>query len=107
MKSSGICPKCAGRKLYGINPVQQTYCDAQGSLRSFNVTGARLPNGKKTLFGAEDTSLEVAGPFQACVCAGCGYTEWYVPVVALRMLERMVQAGAVTVIEPGGRSPFR
>jgi hypothetical protein len=53
------------------------YCDAPGTLRGFHLTGASLPTGKKTVFGGEDTKLEVAGPFDACVCAECGYTEWY------------------------------
>ena len=108
MRSTSTCPKCDGKRVYAVSPVQQTYCDAQGSLRSFNITGASLPTGKKTMFGGEDTSLEVAGPFDACVCAACGYTEWYMPATAVRMLERMLQTGAVRVHEPTARrDPYR
>ena len=103
MKSTSICPKCAGRKVYAVSPVQQTYCDAQGSLRNFGITGAHVPTGKKTLLGGKDTSLEIASPIDAWVCATCGYTEWYAPGAALRKLERMVGTSAVRVTEADGK----
>ncbi len=108
MKSTGTCPKCEGKTVYAVSPVQQTYCDAQGMLRSFNITGASLPTGKRTLFGGEDTSLEIAGPFDAYVCASCGYVEWHLPKTAVRMLERMLGSGSVQLHGPtGGHGPYR
>jgi hypothetical protein len=108
VKSTSICPKCDGRKIYEVSPVQQTYCDAQGILRDFHLTGARLPTGEKGLFGGDVTTLEVAGPLEACVCAACGYTEWFMPSQALRALERLLTTGAVRVSKLAiPHEPFR
>jgi hypothetical protein len=108
VKSTCICPKCDGRKIYEVSPVQQTYCDANGILRDFHLTGAYLPTGEETLFGGVDKKLETAGPLVAYVCAACGYVEWHLPEQALQMLGRLVQSGAVRVMEHEvSRTPFR
>jgi hypothetical protein len=108
VKSTSICPKCDGRKVYAVSPVQQTFCDAQGTLRNFSLTGAEIPTGKKTMFGGDETKLEIAGPLSAFVCAACGFTEWYMPSHALQMLERMLVTGAVALLESQvQRDPFR
>jgi predicted nucleic-acid-binding Zn-ribbon protein len=87
VKSTSICPKCGGRKVYAV-PVQQTYCDAGGTLRAFHLTGG--------------------GPMSAFVCAACGYTEWYMPGSAMKLLARMLAAGVVSVVEhKAERDPFR
>jgi hypothetical protein len=94
VKTTGICPKCQGRKLFHVTAVRHTYCDAQGSLRDFNVTSAEVPTGKKGVFGG----------------TGCGYAEWYVPRYALEALERLSKAtGAVRLIDGSNPSdtPFR
>jgi predicted nucleic-acid-binding Zn-ribbon protein len=107
VKSTSICPKCDGRKVYAVSPVQQTYCDAQSSFRNFHLTGAELPTGDKTLFGGTDKKAEMAGPLDACVCAACGYTEWYLPEQALAVLERMLSTRDVRVQTAVPRKPFR
>jgi hypothetical protein len=110
VKTTGICPKCQGRKLFHVTAVRHTYCDAQGSLRDFNVTSAEVPTGKKGVFGGTSTEIESAGPYETLVCAGCGYAEWYVPRYALEALERLSKAtGAVRLIDGSNPSdtPFR
>ncbi len=111
MKTSKICPKCQGRKAYWIEQVQQTYCDAQGTLRTFDITGAQVATGEKGLLGGEKTSLELAGPMSAAVCATCGFTEWYATRASLEKLARMVgrSSGAVRLLEADapGAAPYR
>lgn len=101
MKTARSCPKCEGRKAYSIRPVQQTYCDAQGSLKTFDITGAHVATGEKSFLGGEKTKLELAGPMNAVVCATCGYTEWYATPAALAKLARMVgrSSGVVSLLE--------
>ena len=101
MKATGICPKCSGRKLFHVTSVEQTFCDAQGSLKSFAVTGAIVPTGKKSMLGGEQTEVLVAGPYETMVCAGCGYAEWYASQNALTKLERMAESRAIRVFENG------
>jgi predicted nucleic-acid-binding Zn-ribbon protein len=103
VKKTGTCPKCAGRKLFHIASVEQTYCDAMGSLKTFAVTGAIVPTGKKGLLGNEEKEVLVAAPFETVVCASCGFTEWYASKSALARLERMAQHEAIAVIEDGVR----
>ena len=101
MKTTGTCPKCSGRKLFHVTSVEQTFCDAQGSLKSFAVTGAIVPTGKKSVLGGEQTEVLVAGPYETLVCAACGYAEWYASKSALTKLERMAASRAVRVLENG------
>lgn len=111
MKTSKTCPKCQARKTYWIDRVEQTYCDAQGSLRTFDITGAHVSTGEKAFLGGEKTSLELAGPMSAAVCASCGFTEWYATRAALEKLARMAgrSAGAVRLVEADapGTVPYR
>jgi hypothetical protein len=100
----GTCPKCSGRKLFHITSVEQTYCDAQGSLKSFAVTGAFLPTGKKGLLGGDKTELLVAGPYETLVCAACGFAEWYASKGALAKLTRMAEGKAIRVVEGAGKA---
>src|SRR5262245_48051226 len=100
MKATGTCPKCSGRKLFHISSVSQTYCDAQGSLKTFAVTSAIVPTGEKGLLG-EKKEMVVAAPYETLVCAGCGYAEWYASMSALVSLEQMAEGRAVRVIENG------
>jgi predicted nucleic-acid-binding Zn-ribbon protein len=103
VKTSGICPKCSGCKLYHITEVQQTYCDAQGSLRRLDVTGAFVPTGKQGLLGAK-TELVTAGPYETLVCAACGYAEWYASRQALARLAHMAEHRAIRVLDGSVRS---
>jgi predicted nucleic-acid-binding Zn-ribbon protein len=106
VKSTGTCPKCQGRRLFHVTNVQHTYCDAMGSLRSFQVTSAEIKTGKKGLLGGDAAKIESAGPYETFVCAGCGYAEWHASTSALRALESMV-AGAGTIRLIGGAKPAR
>jgi predicted nucleic-acid-binding Zn-ribbon protein len=110
MKTTGTCPKCCGRKVLQVSPVQYTYCDAGGTLRNFDVQSAHVRTGKKGLLGGDATELETAGPYETLVCAACGYAEWYAPMSALEALKRMsARSATVRVVErepPPGR-PFR
>jgi predicted nucleic-acid-binding Zn-ribbon protein len=96
---TGTCPKCGGRKLFHITSVEQTYCDAQGSLKTFAVTGALVPTGKQGLLGGNKTEMVVAGPYETLVCAACGFAEWYASGAALAKLARMAEAKAIGVID--------
>jgi hypothetical protein len=87
--------------LFHISSVQHTYCDAQGSLKTFAVTGAFVPTGKKGVLGNEKTELVSAGPYESLVCAACGYAEWYASKSALRDLARMAEGRAIRVIVDG------
>jgi hypothetical protein len=98
MKTSGCCPKCEATRIYLVPEVQQTYCDAQASLRNFSITSAQLPTGRTGLLGGAKTSLESSGTCSAYICATCGFTEWYMPLSTLSRLERMVEAQAVRVV---------
>lgn len=101
MKTSGTCPKCSGRKLYYVTSVEQTYCDALGSLKSFAVTSAFVPTGEKGVLSGAHTEVLVAAPYESLVCAACGYTEWYASKSALTKLARMAESKAIRVVENG------
>jgi predicted nucleic-acid-binding Zn-ribbon protein len=101
MKTSGSCPKCSGRKLFHITSVEQTYCDALGSLKSFAVASAFVPTGKKGMLGGTQSEVLVAAPYETMVCAGCGYAEWYASKTALAKLARMAESNAIRVLEDG------
>lgn len=63
MRKTLICPKCEGRKLWHIENVQELTEMGPKPIRvAFN----------QTLFRAKPL-----GFFEAFICAGCGYTEWY------------------------------
>jgi hypothetical protein len=86
--------------------VEQTYCDAQGSLKSFAVTGAIIPSGKKGLLGWDKTEVLTAGPYETLVCVACGFAEWYASKSALAKLTRMAEAKSIRLIT-GNASPGR
>jgi predicted nucleic-acid-binding Zn-ribbon protein len=75
MKRSLQCPKCAGRRLWVVEQVQQV--DASGEYADrvistpLGLTAARLGEGGSSL------RMSTVGRFEAWTCHGCGYTELY------------------------------
>lgn len=93
-----------------ISPVQQTFCDAQGTLRTFDVVVAEVRTGSKTIFGGDQTKLESSGSVDAVVCATCGFMEWYAPKATLAKLRRLAErSSAVTLVDGDreGAPPYR
>lgn len=108
VKTTGTCPKCQKRKVFVIRPVQQTFCDAQGTLRTFDLATAEVRTGTRTIFG-EQTKTEGSGPVDALVCATCGYVEWYAPSSTLAKLARLAERSSVVTLIDGerGDAPYR
>jgi predicted nucleic-acid-binding Zn-ribbon protein len=92
MKHSETCPKCRSTKLFVVPEVQRRHeTEAAVGAIPMTVTSAQVRVGDG-FFGEGETRNVEAGRFEAWVCAGCGYTEWY----ATRLEELAVLAGAST-----------
>jgi predicted nucleic-acid-binding Zn-ribbon protein len=63
MKKSLMCPKCEGRQIWRIDTVK--------------VRTAPSPTNLPLVVRSTWRGLESSGGFEAFICNGCGYTEWY------------------------------
>ena len=93
MKHTETCPKCKSTKLFVVDEVQRRHTapEATDALMPMTVTAAQIGFRAPSLFGErEEQRFVEAGRYEAWVCAGCGYTEWY----ATRLEELAVLAGA-------------
>ena len=92
MKTTLTCPKCGGGKIWRIDRFT-TPSEYQGGTEMHVVIdrGPREP-------------LLTAGSFDAYVCHGCGYTEFYAHHLA--ELRHMPSSG-VHLLERPGTAPYR
>ena len=67
MRKTLICPKCGGRKLWQISSVKEVHSTMQG-LR---------PEPIGIVYHRRWGVVTGEGYFEAFICAGCGFTEWY------------------------------
>ena len=68
MKTSNTCPKCQCQKIWQIDTVQHPEWEYSNTVHAMPVTA----------HVADSFTPRIdAGQFEARVCSGCGYTEWY------------------------------
>ena len=67
MKQNLTCPKCAGKKIWAIEKMEQPNYEYSNSVNPFPVVARAVTSRKRRAVGA----------FDVLICAGCGYTEWY------------------------------
>lgn len=101
MKSSLLCPKCQSRQLWVIDGVAQSYECGSGPVMRVHSMSYTTPTG--------GTRVIEAGKFEAWVCAGCGFTEWYAKHANKGLAELAAQPGnGVRWIDTTGqRGPYR
>lgn len=66
MRKTGLCPKCGGGEIIHLSQVSD-----QAGRAGVAPLGAVVNRGRVDVVGG------VFGRFQACICAACGFTEWY------------------------------
>jgi len=75
MKRSFQCPKCASRRLWIIEQVEQVDASGESGDRTMTtpmgLTAARIGEGGSSL------RVSTIGRFEAWTCHDCGYTELY------------------------------
>jgi predicted nucleic-acid-binding Zn-ribbon protein len=76
MRTTHVCPKCQGRKLFVVDPVRMP--DEDGNMSTVPFCGGIL----------DGTKVQV-GRVEAWLCAACGYVEYYARD-ATKMLASMV-----------------
>lgn len=80
MRHTRTCPKCRSRKLFVIKEVH-------------TPSGSTTYLTHDTMYTKPGDLVSVtrgeAGPVEAWVCAGCGFTELYAHLPALETLKRM------------------
>ena len=108
MKTSGQCPKCACTKLYVVNEVRQPAVESLNNVVPFNVTTFEVPSADLGL--SDDNPYRAAvWTFEAGVCSGCGWTEWYAKNVG-EAFERAMKLGRrvhVHIAERPAGEPYR
>jgi predicted nucleic-acid-binding Zn-ribbon protein len=70
MKKSGECPKCQSRRIWIVDTVSQPSSESSNGIIPMRVIARPVPS-PTNVFRSE------AGHFDAYICDGCGYTEWY------------------------------
>lgn len=106
MKTSGVCPKCACRKLYVVDHVTQPHTESSNSIHPLWLVAA--PLGKDETGVDEGTRYRShACKLEAWVCSACGLVEWYGKDTAeLELLSRHHQGG-VRVVQSKGEGAYR
>jgi hypothetical protein len=87
MKYSGRCPKCQANKIYYIETERDPVCNTTNGFNLRPATTLTLPSAflnRKTI-----------GQIQTCICATCGYVEYY--AVNYQQLEELAQNPAYGV----------
>ena len=75
MRSSHVCPKCDGRRLYVCENRQPDH-DSSNIIKTLRV--CTVPIDQETTGAEEGSSYRSEiGSFETWICAGCGFTEWY------------------------------
>ena len=98
MRNTLKCPKCQGRQFYEIGKCTVPAHDSSNGSEPLSVASAYLPTGNTGFLGTEEQTRFV-GQLLAWVCAGCGYTEFYVGQVAVLELMARHQAATVRAID--------
>lgn len=76
MKRTGVCPKCACRKLYVVDEASQPHSESSNSIQPMYVVAA--PMGHDVTGVADGTRYRSdACKLEAWVCSACGFVEWY------------------------------
>ena len=66
MKKSLTCPKCAGKKIWRVEQVNE------------RPDGATHPQALAVqYFGGTQRGYHAAGHFEVFICGECGFAEWY------------------------------
>ncbi len=73
MKKTLECPKCGGRVLWRVDTIKVPQLDVSTLKAAFTTQPAALPIQVTTGW----RGLQCVGGFEAFVCDGCGFTEWY------------------------------
>jgi predicted nucleic-acid-binding Zn-ribbon protein len=77
VKRSQVCPKCAARRIWVIEPFRLPTETAQGAV----LPVVTHQQGERSGFFAIARMAPV-GSFDAYLCAGCGYSELYAKDIA-------------------------
>jgi predicted nucleic-acid-binding Zn-ribbon protein len=111
MKTTHVCPKCSGTKLFVVPQVRQPDPDSSNGTLPMHVLAVNAPS--DVIGVPEGNSYRaVIGTFEAWICGGCGYTEWYAQDAA-RYLELLAEyekhstVKSVIIVAPPPPSPFR
>jgi predicted nucleic-acid-binding Zn-ribbon protein len=104
MKTSGICTKCACRKLYVVDRITQPDHDSSNCTVPLWLMAAPIPqNATGTTGGSSYRSH--ASMLEAWVCSSCGFTELYSKTLSdLEVLSRH-REGGVRVRQATGDAP--
>jgi predicted nucleic-acid-binding Zn-ribbon protein len=104
MRSSQTCPKCHGRKFLVAPEVVQPDPNSSNGTHRLAITCSYVPTNNDSFFG--DYERAVAGAFEAWICAGCGYTEWYAKLDA-KAVQLLLKDGALRSVDATSATPFR
>jgi predicted nucleic-acid-binding Zn-ribbon protein len=105
MRSSHTCPKCHGRKFLVAPDVVQPDTESINGTHSLVVTCKYMPTSEGSFFSSGNERV-IAGKFEAWICAGCGYTEWYAKLDA-PAVELLLKAKTLRLVDAGNPAPFR
>lgn len=97
MRTTQICPKCQGRKLFVVDPVRMPGEDGHITTVPFCA-------------GVLDGTKIHVGRIEAWLCEGCGFVEYYAKDVTSRLAELAKQKPTnVRYLDGSGGSsgPFR
>lgn len=76
MRSHHQCPKCDGDELWVIDPVQVPKPSDHSTMNVMRVAEqSRTQSSSRG--GIQRYDKIQIGTFEAWICDGCGYTEWY------------------------------
>lgn len=94
MRKTLRCPKCEGEKILAVDAITDKSQLEKGAVLAIDA------DRPWTIFG----SWKNTGQFSCCVCAACGYAEWYVRDAA----NLPVDGERIRVLsEPEERPPYR
>lgn len=106
MKTSGVCPKCACRKLYVVDQVTQPHAESSNVTLPLFLMAAGVA---KDETGVEEGTRyrSHACKLEAWVCSACGFVEWYGKDTSeLELLARHYDGG-VRVVTSRGEGAYR
>lgn len=95
LKQSGLCPACGARRFLHAPKVLDS--------------GESGQRGELSLARPSIWRSKVLGTFEAFVCTGCGWTEWYVrdPETLDELAEKMPEFKLVDLTQVSPARPYR